>query len=133
MRLVRVAINAVALFIAALLVPGIRIEWSEDASVLVVTLVALALLFGLVNTFIRPIAHVVSIPLNIATLGFFSVILNAVLLLAVAFLADLVWPGLISIGGYPPDLSIEAIGSAAVGAFIIGAITTAMNVLIPDT
>jgi putative membrane protein len=133
MRLVRVAINAVALFIAALLVPGIRIEWSEDASVLVVTLVALALLFGLVNTFIRPIARVVSIPLNIATLGFFSVILNAVLLLAVAFLADLVWPGLISIGGYPPDLSIEAIGSAAVGAFIIGAITTAMNVLIPDT
>ena len=132
-RVVRVAVIAVALLIATLLVPGIEVEWSDKAAGIVITLVALAIVFGLVNAFVRPIARLVSIPLNIATLGFFSIILNAALLLTVAFLIDLVWQPLITLGGYPPDLSLEAIATAAVGAFIISVIATAMNVLIPDT
>jgi putative membrane protein len=133
MRIVRVAILAVALLLAALLVPDIEIDWTDDAAGIVITLVALALVFGLVNAFIRPIARFVSIPLNIATLGMFSVVLNAALLLGVAFLVDLVWGPLIVVGGFPPDMSIEAVITAAVGSFIISAVSTALSILIPDT
>jgi putative membrane protein len=132
MRIVRVAIIAVALLLAALLVPGIEIAWSDDATGIAITLAALAIVFGLVNAFIRPIARLVSIPLNIATLGMFSVVLNAALLLGVAFLVDLVWEPLIVIGGYPPELGFEAVLAAAMGSFIISAVSTALTLLIPE-
>lgn len=133
MRIVRVAINAVALLLAGLLVPGIDIAWSDDAAGIVVTLVVLAIVFGAVNASIRPIARLVSLPLNVATLGLFSVVLNALLLLAVAFLVDLVTDPLIVIGGFPPELGFPALVAAATGAFIISAISTALRVLIPET
>lgn len=132
MRLVRVLVIAVALLLAGLLVPGIEIAWSDETEGVVLTLLALAIVFGLVNSFIRPIATLVSIPLNIATLGMFSIVLNAALLLAVAFLVDLVWEPLIVIGGYPPDLNIEAVAAAAMGSVIISAVSTALTLLIPE-
>ncbi len=131
-RLIRAAILAVALLLAALLVPDIEIDWSDEAEGTLITLVALALVFGLVNAFIRPIARLVSIPLNIATLGMFSIVLNAALLLGVAFLVDLAWGPLIVIGGYPPDLGLGAIATAAMGSFIISAVSTVLTILIPE-
>jgi putative membrane protein len=131
-RLIRVCIIAAALLIAALLVPDIVIEWSEDAEGITVTLLVLALAFGLVNGFLRPLARLVSIPLNVATLGLFSVVLNALLLLAVAFAVDILAGPLIVIGGFPPELSLGSIGAAAAGSFVISAISVALTILIPD-
>ena len=131
-RLIRVAIITVALLVTALLVPDIVVEWSEETEGIAVTLLILALVFGLVNGFIRPIARLVSIPLNIATLGLFSVVLNAALLLFVALAVDLVFGPLIVIGGFPPDLSLEAVGAAAVGSFVISVVSAALTILIPD-
>jgi putative membrane protein len=131
-RLIRVCIIAAALLIAALLVPDIVIEWSEDAEGITVTLLFLALAFGLVNGFLRPLARLVSIPLNVATLGLFSVVLNALLLLAVAFAVDILAGPLIVIGGFPPELSLGSIGAAAAGSFVISAISVALTILIPD-
>jgi putative membrane protein len=131
-RVVRVAVIAVALLMAALLVPDIEIDWADDGGGIGLTLLVLALAFGLVNAFIRPIARLVSLPLNIATLGLFSVVLNAALLLGVAFLVDLVWGPLIVIGGFPPDLGIGAVTTAAMGSLIISAVSTGLLVLIPE-
>jgi putative membrane protein len=132
-RVIRVAVIAVALLVAALLVPDIEIEWADDGVGIGLTLLVLALAFGLVNAFIRPIARLVSLPLNIATLGLFSVVLNAALLLGVAFLVNLAWGPLIVIGGYPPELGIEAVVSAAFGSVIISAVSTGLLVLIPES
>ncbi|MGD8682435.1 MAG: phage holin family protein [Chloroflexota bacterium] len=131
-RLIRVAIIAVALLLAALLVPDIVIDWDDEAQGIALTLLALALVFGFINAFIRPLARLVSIPLRLATLGLFSVVLNAALLLAMAFLIDLAFGPLIVIGGFPPDLGPGAIVTAAVGSVIISAISAALTVLIPD-
>jgi putative membrane protein len=131
-RLIRVVVIAVGLFLAALLVPDIVIDWPEDAEGIGITLLALALVFGLVNGFIRPIARLVSMPLNIATLGMFSVVLNAALLLLVAFIVDVVWGPLIVIGGFPPDLGLEAIAAAAMGSFIISVVSAVLTILVPD-
>jgi putative membrane protein len=131
-RLIRVAIIAVALLITALVVPGIEVAWSGDGAGIAVTLLVVAIAFGLVNVFVRPIAGLASIPLNLATLGLFSVVLNAGLLLLVAYLVDLVFGPLIVIGGFPPGLDLEAVGVAAAGAFIISAISATLTILIPD-
>ncbi len=131
-RLIRVAIIAAALLITALLVPDIVIEWSEEAEGIAITLLILALVFGLVNGFIRPIARLVSVPLNIASLGLFSVVLNAGLLLLVAYVIDLVFGPLIVIGGFPPELRLEAVAAAALGSFIISAVSAGLTILIPD-
>jgi putative membrane protein len=131
-RIIRVCIIAVALLITALLVPDIVIEWSAQVEGVGFTLIVLALVFGLVNGFIRPIARLVFIPLNIASLGLFAVVLNAGLLLLVAFVVDLAFGPLLTIGGFPPDLNLESVGAAALGSFIISAISTALAILIPD-
>jgi uncharacterized membrane protein YvlD (DUF360 family) len=131
--LVRVAVNAVALLAAGLLVPGIEIAWGDDAAGIAVTLIVLALVFGLVNASIGRILRLLSLPLNVLTLGLFSVVLNAGLLLAVAAVVDLVWEPLIVIGGFPPDLGTAALLAAATGALVIGAVSTAMALLIPRT
>ena len=131
-RLIRFVVIAVALLLTALVVPDIVVEWDDDAGGIALTLGILALVFGLINTFIRPIARIVSIPLNILSLGLFSVVINAALLLVMAWLVDLVFGPLIVIGGFPPDLGLEAITTAAIGSFIISAISAALNILIPD-
>jgi len=130
--LIRIAVNAVALLTAGLLVPGIEIAWSDDAASIAITLLVLAVVFGLVNTAVRPMARLVSIPLNILTLGLFSVVLNAGLLLAVAFVVDLVGEPLIVIGGFPPDLGWAALVAAVSGAFVIAAVSTLLAILIPQ-
>lgn len=132
MRIIRVAINAVALLLAALLVPDIEVTWAEEAAGVVISLLVLAIVFGIVNAAVRPIARLVSLPLNILTLGTFSVILNAMLLLAVAFLIDLAADPLIVIGGFPPELGLRALAAALLGAFIISVVSTALNLFIPD-
>lgn len=131
-RLIRVAIVAVALLLTALLVPDIEVDWAEDAGGIGLTLLLLALVFGFINAFIRPIARLVSIPLNILSLGLFSVVLNAALLLLTAWLVDLVFGPLISIGGFPPELGLEALSAAAIGSFIISSISTGLSILIPE-
>lgn len=131
-RLVRVAIVAAALLLAALLVPDIEIAWADEAAGVGLTLLLLAVAFGLVNAFIRPIAKLASIPLNVLSLGLFSVVLNAALLLLVAFLVDLAFGPLIVIGGFPPDLGPEAVAAASIGSFVISAVSTGLTILIPD-
>ncbi|MEX1296004.1 MAG: phage holin family protein [Candidatus Limnocylindrales bacterium] len=130
--LIRVAIIATALLITALLVPDIVVEWADGTDGVVATLLILALVFGLVNGFIRPIARLVSIPLNVATLGLFSIVLNGALLLLVALVVDFLFGPLIVVGGFPPELGLQAIAAAAVGSFIISAISAALTILIPD-
>ena len=132
-RLIRFAIIAVALLLTGSLVPEIEVDWGDEATNVAVTLLLVAAVFGLVNTFIRPIARLVSVPLNILSLGLFAILLNGALLLLTAFLTDLAFGPLIVVGGFPPDLSVEAVTTAAMASFIISAITAALTFLIPDS
>jgi putative membrane protein len=75
--LVRVGINALALLAAARLLGGVEVQGFEAA------LVA-ALVLGLINVTLRPILAVLTIPINIMTLGLFTFVINALMLLIVA-------------------------------------------------
>jgi len=74
---VRIGINALALLAAAYLVSGVTVQGFEAA------LVA-ALVLGVINVTLRPILLVLTIPVNLMTLGLFTFVINALMLLLVA-------------------------------------------------
>jgi putative membrane protein len=75
--IIRAAFAALGLWLAARIVPGVRVR---DAQ----TLILAALLLGLVNAFIRPVVFVLTLPLTIVTLGLFLLIVNALMILLVS-------------------------------------------------
>lgn len=79
--LINVLISAAALWIATLVVPGIHIEESIQGFLIV------AVVFGLVNAFVRPIARLISLPIRLLTLGLFSFVINALMLMLTDWLA----------------------------------------------
>ena len=122
MRLiVRLLAGAVALAAAAWLIETISIgpgTTSERAF----TLLAVAVIFGLVNAIIRPIVRLISIPLFILTLGLFTFVVNALMLMLTAWIGDQL------------DLAFEVDGfwSALLGALVISVVTFVLNVILPD-
>ena len=88
--LIRVAVNGVALWVAALVVSGVHLG-EGDASVTsnVLAIVLVALLFGVINAFIKPIVKLLSLPFVILTLGLFTFIVNAFMLQITEWIADL--------------------------------------------
>ncbi len=84
---IKTVINGVALWIAALLVDGITFGNNPDTWSVVRTVLLVALIFGILNTFVRPIAKVVSLPFIILTLGLFVFIINALMLQLTSWLA----------------------------------------------
>lgn len=77
----RTLIVAVGLWIASAIVPGMRIEGAA-------TLVLAAILLGVVNAVVRPVAILLTLPLTIVTLGLFLLVVNAAMLGLVAALLE---------------------------------------------
>ncbi len=70
-------ISAIAIAITAYLLPGISVDG-------VVAVLVLAVVLGAINTFIRPVLVVITLPLSIVTLGLFTLILNTLLIMLAA-------------------------------------------------
>jgi putative membrane protein len=68
--LARVLVNALAIYVAAAVVPGVEITG-------VLAALVAGLVFGLVNAFVRPVLLVLTLPLTLLTLGLFLFVLNA--------------------------------------------------------
>ena len=79
---IRVLINAVALAVTALLIPGIQVSNND-----IVTLLILGLIFGLVNSMLKPILLLLTCPMVILSLGLFILVINGVMLMITDALA----------------------------------------------
>jgi len=93
--LIRVVVNAVALYVVTLLIAGVHIV-PIGGSLVGGALVA-ALILGVVNAVLRPILVIISLPLEIVTLGLFTLVINALLFWLVGALhvglnVDGFWP-----------------------------------------
>jgi putative membrane protein len=84
---VRTIINGIALWVAAWLIDGIEFGPTADTWDTVKVVALVALIFGLLNAFVRPILKLISLPLIILTLGLFVFIVNALMLQATSWLA----------------------------------------------
>jgi uncharacterized membrane protein YvlD (DUF360 family) len=108
--LLRFFINAFAIgVIVSGIFPGIRISGNT-----LPTLVVVALVFGLINTFIKPIIQLVTCPIVLLTFGLFLFVINGVMLYATAFISDWISRN-VGVGG---SLMIDHLGWAIVGAVI---------------
>lgn len=123
--LIKIIINAVALWIASLIIGGIHLaEDTSSTTTQVLTILAVALVFGVLNAVIRPILLFLSIPLLLITLGLFTFIVNAAMLGLTSWLSGLM--GL--------DFVIDAFWWDAVwGALIITIVSMILNAVLPDS
>jgi putative membrane protein len=78
-RIVQLLINAAALYVAVFLVPNLDFNFAPEGAWLKFLLVAF--IFGLVNTFVRPILRIFTLPITFMTLGLFLIVINALMLL----------------------------------------------------
>jgi putative membrane protein len=119
--LVRLLAGAVALAVAAWLIEGISVG-PGTTSERVLTLLAVAIIFGLVNAIVRPIVRLISIPLFILTLGLFTFVVNALMLLLTAWIGD----------QFDLAFHVDGFWSALLGALVVSVVTFILNVLLPD-
>lgn len=102
--ILRWVLFALAVMLTAWIIPGISVE-NFPAALL------LAFVMGLINTFIKPVLTLVTLPINILTLGVFGLIINALLFMLAGYFA----PG-VSIDGFMPaflgSLLLAFLGSA---------------------
>ena len=107
------AINIISILAAVWLVPGIELRgpWWAPAVV--------ALLFGLINTGVRPLLLLVALPFVIVTLGLFMLIINGLVLYLTSWLAQ----------GFSIDFTIRSLGAAVLGAIVISLVGTVLRVL----
>ncbi|HKA67813.1 MAG TPA: phage holin family protein [Actinomycetes bacterium] len=119
--LVRIIVNAIALGVAAWIVDGVDLT-SDSTANQVFTLLAVAAIFGLVNTFIKPIVQLISLPFIVLTLGLLIFVINALLLWLTGAISS--WIGL--------SFSVEGFWPALLASLIISLVSFAMNMVIPD-
>jgi len=119
--LIRVLASAAALAVATAVVPGIELTTGSVTSK-VLTLIAVALIFGVINAFLKPIVKIVGCLFYILTLGLIALVVNALLLWLTSWLADklnLPW----HITGFWP---------AFWGALIVSVVTWLLSILIRE-
>ncbi len=102
-------ISTLAVLVATYVVPGI--EYSAWFNLLIATFI-----LGILNTFVKPLMLLLSLPLLIFTFGLFTLVINALLLMAVSWLMG-------------PAFHVEHFGYALLGALIISLITLGLNSL----
>lgn len=86
--LLRVALTGLALWIVTQIVPGVQFVGGDTTAQKIGIICVVALIFGLVNAFIKPVVQLLSIPLYIVTLGLFHIVVNALMLWITAWITD---------------------------------------------
>ena len=109
---IRLIVNALALSAAAWLVPGVRITgdfWG---------LLGVAFVFGVVNAILKPILMLLSLPLLFLTLGLFSIVVNAALLMLTARIMD--------------GFAVDGLGAALLGSLAVSFVGMILNGALKD-
>ncbi|OBK84602.1 phage holin family protein [Mycolicibacter sinensis] len=86
--LLRAALTGLALWIVTLIVGGIRFVGGDTTAQRIGIIFVVAVIFGLVNAFIKPVVQLLSIPLYILTLGLFHIVINAFMLWLTAWITE---------------------------------------------
>ena len=110
LAVVTCVVLAVAVGVAAAIVPGIEVDGG------VLTLLWLGVLFGLVNAILGPILRILTLPLTVITLGLFALVVNGIVLAATAGLSD--------------NLDVGGFLGTILGAVIISVVTALLGYLL---
>jgi putative membrane protein len=119
--LLRVAITAVALFVATAVVPGIQLLAGTTLSK-VTTLIVVALIFGVTNTVLKPVVKVLGCVFYVLTLGLFGLVVNGLLLWLTSWVA----------GKLSEPFHITGFWPAFWGAIIIGLVGWVLSITVGE-
>ncbi len=108
---IRWVIMTVAVLIAASIIPGFRIDSPFSAFLA-------AVLLSLVNAFVRPVLIILTLPINLMTLGIFVLVINGILISLVAWLVS--------------GFAISSFGAAFLGALVISVVGTLLNMMVGE-
>jgi putative membrane protein len=114
--ILRWVINAIALFLAVYLVPGVNLQggWTS--------LIWLALIFGLINAFLRPLLKLLTCPLIVLTLGLFTLLINTFLFWLTSQVGQAFGIGFTVAGFWP----------AFLGGLVVTAVSVVMSLILKD-
>jgi putative membrane protein len=118
---IRVVITAVALWISTLVLSGITLN-TDSTPKKVGTLLAVAVIFGIVNAVIRPIVKTVGCAFYVLTLGLIALVVNGALFLFTSWIA----------GKLSLPFHVNGFLTAVLGALIVGLVSWLLNMLVPD-
>jgi putative membrane protein len=113
--------NAVAIGVATWLIAGITLT-GTDTGHKALTLVLVALVFGVVNFAVKPIVKLLSLPLFVLTLGLITFVVNALML----------WLTSWASGQLDLDFHVDGFWAALLGSLIVSLVSWAVNVALPD-
>ena len=119
--IIGVVANALALALAAWLLAGIKLTDASRTDQ-VITLVLVALIFGVINAVVRPVVKLLSLPFIILTLGLLIFVINALMLLLTSWIA-----GQIGLGFH-----VAGFWTAVFGGIIVMVATWIIELLLPD-
>jgi putative membrane protein len=120
--IIRLAIGAVSLWIATLVIPGITLSTDSVPSA-IGTLLAVAVIFGVINAILRPIIKTIGCGLYVLTLGLVALVVNGLLFLLTSWIAE----------QFDLPFHVDNFWPAAVlGALLVGVVSWLLNMLVPD-
>lgn len=96
--IIKLLINALAFYITSYIIPGMVIDGWQ-------TLLVIAVVWGVLTVFIKPILLILTLPINIMTLGLFTFVINAILLLIMSSIV--------------PDFHLASFGTALLAAVVL--------------
>ncbi|HXG25631.1 MAG TPA: phage holin family protein [Candidatus Binatia bacterium] len=129
--LVKVLINAVGVYVAVLLIPQISFPAADNLLQLEGNwwhVLVVALILALINAYLKPILKILSLPITLISLGLFALVLNALLLLLVAFIAGAIDVDF-TIGGFPPSFTADSFVGAILGSIVISIVSIVLSML----
>lgn len=129
--LVKILVNMVAVYVAVLVVPQIAFPAADNLLKFQGNwwhVVVVAVILALINSYLKPILKALSFPITLLTMGLFAFVLNAVLLLLVAFLADMINIKF-TIGGFPPGFTADSFIGAILGSIVISLVSIVLGML----
>ena len=122
---IKIIVNGVALWVAAIALQGIH--FGEDVDPLskqLLTILVVAVIFGLINVVIRPVVKFFSFPFILLTLGLFTLVINAAMLQLTSWLA----------GGLNLAFHVDHFfWDAVLGAIIISIVSLVLNLVLPNS
>ncbi|MFI6344883.1 phage holin family protein [Streptomyces sp. NPDC050560] len=119
--LVKTIANAAALAVAVWVIGDITLTGGSVAGK-TLTLIIVALIFGLVNVLVKPVVRLLTLPLFILTLGLFTLVVNALMLLLTSWVADKL----------DVNFHVQGFWTAVLGGLIISIVSWVLHLLLPD-
>jgi putative membrane protein len=129
--IVNTVITAVAFYVLTKLLPDAGLDTGVTYVGELTGLLALAVIFGVVNGLIGPVVRILAFPLNLMTMGLIGFVINAALLLVTALVANSTGFDL-TVGDFPPDVTASTLVAAVIGAVVLSVVGTVGRIVVPD-